>query len=147
MGIMAVMHQWLTANRPYIKHCLGIGLRQKQLHCSDIRDYITMTQTSQENKNREETPVGKKKKEKKEDDKRTQVDIRRMIGWDERKIRRDEKKVRERMRRLRSGVKEQDRPPDEIRVEEKITDYFTWGEMTEDREGVNIQGGSPYTSI
>ena len=29
------------------------------------------------------------------------------------------------MRRLRSRVKEQDRPPDEIREDEKITDYFT----------------------
>eukprot|EP00957_Ditylum_brightwellii_P019976 1508253-Ditylum_brightwellii.AAC.1 len=120
------MHQWLTANRPYIKHRLGIGLHRKQLHCSDIRDYITMTQTRQENKNREETQVGKKNKEKKEGKERTQLDIWRMIGWDDGKIRRDEKKVQERMCRLRSGVKEQDRLPDEIRVEEKITDYFTW---------------------
>jgi len=70
-----------------------------------------------------------------------------MIGWDEGKIRRDEKKVQERIRRLRSGVKEQDRPPDEIRVEEKITDYFTWAERSKDRAGVNTQGVSPYTSI
>eukprot|EP00957_Ditylum_brightwellii_P016145 1215785-Ditylum_brightwellii.AAC.1 len=70
-----------------------------------------------------------------------------MIGQNEGKIQHDGKKVRERMRRLRSGVKEQNRPPDEIRVDEKITEYFTWGERTEDKAGINTQEVSPYTSI
>eukprot|EP00957_Ditylum_brightwellii_P020380 1537395-Ditylum_brightwellii.AAC.1 len=135
---MAVMHQWLTANRSFIKHCLGIGLRQKQLHSSDIQDYISMTQsihTRQGNKSREKTPVGRENKEKKEGVARTQLDIRQMIGWDDGKIWQDEKKVQETLRRLMLEVKEQDRPPDEVRVEEKITDYFTWGERSSDRVG------------
>eukprot|EP00957_Ditylum_brightwellii_P192996 14694955-Ditylum_brightwellii.AAC.1 len=61
-----------------------------------------MTQTRQGNGNREDTPVGKKNKEKKEGEEKTHLDIWRMIGWDDGKIQRDEKKVRERIRRLRS---------------------------------------------
>eukprot|EP00957_Ditylum_brightwellii_P103873 7912975-Ditylum_brightwellii.AAC.1 len=94
-----------------------------------------MAQTRQGNKNREETSVGKKNEEKKKGEERTQLDFRRMIGLDDGKIQQDENKVQERIRRLMSEVKEQDGPPDEIRVEEKITDYFTWGERSKDRAG------------
>eukprot|EP00957_Ditylum_brightwellii_P123627 9425355-Ditylum_brightwellii.AAC.1 len=33
------MHQWLVANRPFMKYCKGIGLKQKDMHSSGICDY------------------------------------------------------------------------------------------------------------
>eukprot|EP00957_Ditylum_brightwellii_P134180 10230158-Ditylum_brightwellii.AAC.1 len=37
------MKQWVTSNKACIKFCLGVGLKQKQLHSLDIRNYISNT--------------------------------------------------------------------------------------------------------
>eukprot|EP00957_Ditylum_brightwellii_P183693 13991409-Ditylum_brightwellii.AAC.1 len=37
---MLAMVQWIMVNKPYIKYCLSIGRRQKQIHSLDIRDYL-----------------------------------------------------------------------------------------------------------
>eukprot|EP00957_Ditylum_brightwellii_P052270 3964512-Ditylum_brightwellii.AAC.1 len=42
------MKQWVTLNKQYIKYSLGVGLKQKKLHSSDIRKY--MPDTSENNR-------------------------------------------------------------------------------------------------
>eukprot|EP00957_Ditylum_brightwellii_P077943 5924247-Ditylum_brightwellii.AAC.1 len=37
------MKQWVISNKAYIKFCLGVGLKQKQLHSLDIRTYLPNT--------------------------------------------------------------------------------------------------------
>eukprot|EP00957_Ditylum_brightwellii_P128250 9781243-Ditylum_brightwellii.AAC.1 len=37
------MKQWVTLNKAYIKFCLSMGLKQKQLHSSDIQTYLPTT--------------------------------------------------------------------------------------------------------
>eukprot|EP00957_Ditylum_brightwellii_P084427 6419980-Ditylum_brightwellii.AAC.1 len=94
------MKQWVTSNKAYIKFCLGVGLKQKQLHSLDIRNYLPNTthtsngKRTKQNRGSSRSIRGRLKTEKKQG---KQSDIRDMI--EDRSSRNKDERQQDRSRR------------------------------------------------
>eukprot|EP00957_Ditylum_brightwellii_P116214 8864635-Ditylum_brightwellii.AAC.1 len=72
------MKQWVKSNMQFIKHCLGVALKQKQLNSLDIRNYINTKDGGKAQRKQAdgESKRGNQRKRQAEEEKWSQKDIR-----------------------------------------------------------------------